>query len=311
MATAYIPTSQMPHMVGQPTAYEIDPVTQQAYPTGYAPNTGQQQIFITTPQPVQVLPHPGSTVFPQYRMGYGHNPNLLLQQSPNVMHMPYAGDIHAHAPPAYTEMDASRFQQQRPRRSSISMNFGPQYGYPASAVPQVHQSMDFAYMDSCLLCRASHPGPHPHGNMNLYEMPPMPGHRYASMEDGFPASGKMRSSGYGSYDPPQMWDPMDWAPNSRGRGRDVRDQWGYGSKPRSNSRPPSRGPLSRLAGGGRLPLPFENNIRVSELSDDDSDDDNMSRGRPNNFPSNLRRPSTNRGRSSSRPRSVNQTSTFI
>ncbi|KAF3915347.1 hypothetical protein AA313_de0205495 [Arthrobotrys entomopaga] len=315
MATAYIPTAQIPLMGQPPTPYElqVDPITGQAYSGACVPAPGQQQIFITSGQPVQLLQGPGGQAFPQLRF-QNPGPNGYMHTPPNLMHMPYAGDLHA--PPAYTEMDPSRFQQQRSRRSSISMNFPGAFN--TFTGPQMSHSMEFAYMDSCVLCRANHPGPHPHGmnmnmnmNMNMPDYPAsMGGPRHISMDDNMSTSSKMRSAGYG-YEGP-MYDPMDWSHN---RGR-PRDPWEF-NRPRpmpNRSRPRSQGPGNR---SGRLGLPFDNNssIRVSELQSDDDSDDDRGRSNSNNYPNNnnLRRSySTNRARSTSRgPRPPPSTSTYM
>ncbi|KAK6543742.1 hypothetical protein TWF694_000476 [Orbilia ellipsospora] len=318
MATAYMPATQIP-MMGQPTTtYEIDPITGQAYPTNCVSAPGQQ-IFLTSGHPVQLLPGSSGTGFPQLRF-QNPAPNGYMHTPPNLLHMQYAGDIHApHAPPAYAEMDPSRFQQQRSRRSSFSMNFPGQFNNIQA--PQMSPSMDYAYVDSCMLCRINHPGPHPHGaNMNMHEYPPMGGPmggsmggpmggsmggpRYMAMDDNMVTSNKMRSGGYGAgYERP-MYDPMDGG--YRGRRPEVWDSNRPRPPPsRSRQRSGSQGPGNR---SGRLGLPFNNNSnpQVYEVhTDDDSDDENMSRGRSNNNYSttNLHRgQSTTRGRSVSRPR---------
>ncbi|KAF3154872.1 hypothetical protein TWF569_010494 [Orbilia oligospora] len=301
MATAtYISAGQFP-MMGQPAmTYEIDPITgQQVYhaagATGYVPNTAhpqQQQVFLTSGQPVQMVAGPGGTVFPQMRF---QNPNTGVYMShpqSNIMFSPYAGDLHAHVPPAYGDIDASRFPNPRSRKSSFSMSFSAgQFGFPSNQMGQMGNQMDYAYVDSCMLCRANHPGPHPHGpNMGAHDMPAMSTHRQMPMDDTMSNSSKMRNSAY-SYEGPAC-DPMDWNPNFRAR--DRRDpSWDYrsASKPDVRNRSRSRGPPGRA---GRMP--FNGPVLVSEISDDDnSEDDTASRGgRMTNYANPPRRSSSQR-----------------
>ncbi|KAK6518056.1 hypothetical protein TWF506_005218 [Arthrobotrys conoides] len=300
MATAaYIPAGQFPLQMGPAMTYELDQMGQQTYhatPAGYIPTTAhpqQQQVFLTSGQPVQVVTGPGGTVFPQMRF---QNPNTgVYMQHPqsNIMFSPFAGDLHA--PPAYSDIDASRFPTPRSRKSSFSMNFSAgQFGFPHNQMSQMGNQMDYSYVDNCMLCRANHPGPHPHGpNMGgIHDMPAMSTHRQMSMDDTMSNSSKMRNSAY-SYEGPAC-DPMDWNPGFRAR--DRRDpSWDYraASKhdPRSRSR--SRGP-----GGGGRPgrMSFNGPIQVSEISDNDnSEDDTASRGgRMTNYGNPQRRSSSQR-----------------
>ncbi|KAK6501516.1 hypothetical protein TWF481_009354 [Arthrobotrys musiformis] len=312
MATAaYISASQFPVM-GQPAAatYDMDPMGQQVFHpgvTGYVPAAAhpQQQIFVTSGQPVQMLTGPAGTVFPQMRF-QNPNPNLFMgHHSSGIMHHPYTGDLHT--PPAYNEIDAARFQGPRSRRSSFSMSFSAgQYGFPSNQMGQMGGPMDYAYVDNCMLCRANHPPPHPHGsNMGMHDVPAMSTHRQMSMDDNMSTSSKMRNSTY-SYEAPPACDPMDWNPNFRSR--DRRDSsWDYrSSKPSVRSRSRSQGPSSR---SGRVP--FNAPIQVSEISDDDSEDDTASRGgRVTNYSNPARRSGSQRPppRSSSRARPINTSS---
>ncbi|RVD85593.1 uncharacterized protein DFL_003911 [Arthrobotrys flagrans] len=280
-AAAYISTGQFP-MMGQPAmTYEIDSMTQQAYhagAAGYVPTTAhpQQQIFLTSGQPVQVVTGPGGTVFPQ--VGY-RNPNTgvyMQHPMPNIMHAQYAGDLHA--PPAYSDIESSRFSNPRSRKPSFSMSFSAgQFGFPNNQMSQMGNQMgnqmDYSYVDNCMLCRANHPGPHPHGpSMNMHDMPSMSNHRQMSMDDTMSNSSKVRGSTY-SYEGPAC-DPMDWNPSSRTRG-DRRDpSWDYRSA-KSDVRSRSK-PRSLPGRPGRVP--FNASIQVSEISDDDSEDDTVPRG---------------------------------
>lgn len=314
MATAaYISTGQFP-LMGQPAAtYELDPIAQQAYQAsvaGYVPTAAhpQQQVFLTSGQPVQVVAGHGGAMFPQMRF-QNPAPNVYMPHPPsNIINLPYTGDIHA--PPAYSEMDSPRFPNSRSRRSSFSMSFAAgQYGYPASQMGQMSQigqmggPMDYSYVENCMLCRANHPGPHPHGpNMGMNDLPPMSTHRHMSMDDSMSTSSKMRGGGSAySYEGP-MCDPMDWNPGVRGR--DRRDpSWDYRSRPHVRSRSKSQGP-------NRSGRQLFNGVQVSEISDDESEDDTASRGgRVTNYSNSARRASSQRAqRPSSRVRPVNPTS---
>ncbi|KAK6348181.1 hypothetical protein TWF718_005994 [Orbilia javanica] len=310
MATAaYITANQFP-MMGQPTmAYEVDPMTQQAYhpaAAGYVPTTAhpQQQVFLTSGQPVQaVVTGPGPAVFPQMRFQNPVNPN----PAGVYMHLPYAGDLHA--PPAYSDIDPSRFQPaSRSRRSSFSVSFaaaGGQFGFPNNQMNPMGNQGDYAYVDSCLLCRANHPGPHPHGpGMNMHDMPPMSPHRQVPMDDTMSNSSKMRSN-Y-SYEGPAC-DPMDWNPNFRNPRRDS--SWGYRpSGPDARPRSSSRGRPSGLNG-----MPYNSGaIHVSEVSDDENTEDETSSTRAGRMTSygnrgHVRR-STSRGPHAPRPPSRSRSS---
>ncbi|KAK6358243.1 hypothetical protein TWF730_007593 [Orbilia blumenaviensis] len=302
MAATYLAGHpQFPLMSQSTTSYDMDPMAQQTFQagfTGFLPTPGhaQQQVFLTSGQPVQVVAGPGGTIFPQMRI---QNPNqgvFMQHPSANIMHLPFAGDVHAHTPQTYGEMD-SRFQAPRSRRASFSVNFGAGQlgGYPGGPTGQMANPMDYVYMDNCMMCRAKHPPPHPHSDMQ-----PMSNYRKMNMDDTMSNSSKMRGSVYPNEGP--MCDPMDWNPGPRSR--DRRDPaWDYRSKPsqvRSRSRsqaPPSRG------GFGRVPF---NGIQASEISDFESEDDTASRqGRVTNYGGPQRRSNSQRGqRSSSRSRPI-------